>query len=58
LGGWLQREQTDVIAFLREENRILKAPPGSDCVSMAVSAGGWRKWGKCGRRMLAQVATW
>jgi hypothetical protein len=25
LYGWLQREQEDVIAFLREENRVLKA---------------------------------
>ena len=25
LCGWVQREQNDVIAFLREENRILKA---------------------------------
>jgi putative transposase len=25
LSGWLQREQADVIAFLREENRLLKA---------------------------------
>ena len=25
LCGWLQREQQDVIAFLREENRVLKA---------------------------------
>ena len=25
LGGWLHREQADVIAFLREENRLLKA---------------------------------
>jgi hypothetical protein len=24
LGGWLQREQADVIAFLRGENRLLK----------------------------------
>jgi hypothetical protein len=23
--GWLEREQRDVIAFLREENRVLKA---------------------------------
>jgi hypothetical protein len=23
-GGWLHREQADVIAFLREENRVLK----------------------------------
>jgi len=25
LGGWLQREREDVMAFLREENRVLKA---------------------------------
>ena len=25
LGGWLHREQADVIAYLREENRLLKA---------------------------------
>jgi hypothetical protein len=25
LSGWLQREQEGVIAFLREENRVLKA---------------------------------
>ena len=25
LCGWLQREQENVIAFLREENRVLKA---------------------------------
>jgi hypothetical protein len=25
LCGWLQREQEDVIAFLRDENRVLKA---------------------------------
>jgi hypothetical protein len=25
LCGWLQREQDDVIAFLLEENRVLKA---------------------------------
>jgi len=23
-GGWLQREQEDVLAFRREENRVLK----------------------------------
>ena len=27
--GWLEREQRDVIAFLREENRALKAQLGS-----------------------------
>jgi hypothetical protein len=26
--GWLEVEQRDVIAFLREENRALKAPLG------------------------------
>jgi hypothetical protein len=25
LVGWLEREQRDVIAFLHEENRVLKA---------------------------------
>ncbi len=29
LWGWLDREQRDVIAFLREENRVLKAQLGS-----------------------------
>ena len=28
LVGWLEREQRDVIAFLREENRVLKAQLG------------------------------
>lgn len=33
VGGWPESEQTHVIAFLREENRVLKArragqPPG------------------------------
>ena len=27
LGSWNHREQADVIAFLREENRVLKARP-------------------------------
>jgi hypothetical protein len=30
LCGWLQREQQDVIAFLREENRVLKARAGRE----------------------------
>ncbi len=29
LFGWLEREQRDVIAFLREENRALKVQLGS-----------------------------
>jgi len=44
LGGWLQREQADVIAFLREENRLLKA-------RLAVLGH------RLGRSLLVQVAT-
>ena len=58
LGGWLQREQVDVIAFLREENRILKTRVAGQRLRFDDSERRrWRKWGKCGRRMLAQVAT-
>ena len=28
LGAWLQREQEDVVAFLREENRVVRAQLG------------------------------
>ena len=28
LAGWLQRHQQQVIAYLQEENRVLKAQPG------------------------------
>jgi hypothetical protein len=45
LGSWLHREQADVIAFLREENRILKARlDGRACVSTTASADAWPKW--------------
>jgi len=57
--AWLHREQTDLIAFLREQNRVLKS-----------RLGGWRlrfedderrRLGelghRLGRRLLAQVAT-
>jgi hypothetical protein len=56
LGGWLHREQADVIAFLREENRILKARlAGGACVSTMVSGDVWRNWdiglvAECSRR--------
>jgi len=58
LGGWLQREQADVIAFLREENRILRARvPGQrlrfDGERRRLAALGHT----LGRRVLAQVAT-
>src|SRR5688572_16956662 len=55
-GGWLHREQADVIAFLREENRILKARlVGQRCVSRTVSGDASRNWdsrlvAECSRR--------
>jgi hypothetical protein len=46
LGGWLQREQAYVIAFLREENRILKGRLSwqSACVSTTASTGASPNW--------------
>jgi hypothetical protein len=46
LGGWLQRGQADVIAFLREENWILQARV----------AGQRLRFDDSERRRLAQVA--
>jgi len=43
LGGWLHREQADVIAFLREENRLLGSPDGA-CVSTTVSTDASPNW--------------
>jgi putative transposase len=57
--GWLDREQCDVIAFLREENRVLKAQLGSrrlrlhDDQRRRLAVLGQR----LRRRMLRQVAT-
>ena len=59
LCGWLQREQEDVIAFLREENRVLKARLEGrrlrldDDERRRLAALGHR----LGRRLLADVAT-
>ena len=59
LGGWLHREQADVIAFLREEDRILKARLSGqrlrfeDGERRCLAELGQR----LGRRVLAQVAT-
>jgi hypothetical protein len=59
LGGWLHREQADVIAFLREENRILKSKLAGqrlrfeDGERRRLAALGYR----LGRRVLTQVAT-
>src|SRR5687768_18067832 len=59
LCGWLRREQEDVIAFLREENRVLKARLEGrrlrldDDERRRLAELGHR----LGRRLLAQVAT-
>jgi hypothetical protein len=58
LCGWLQRAQEDVIAFLREENRVLKARLEGrlrfdDQERRRVAELGHR----LGRRWLADVAT-
>jgi hypothetical protein len=45
LCGWLHREQEDVIAFLREENRVLKARSRvSDSVWTTASVGASQNW--------------
>ena len=57
--GWLEREQRDVIAFLREENRALKAQLGrrrlrlNDDQRRRLAALGLR----LGHGMLREVAT-
>jgi transposase InsO family protein len=59
LGGWLHREPADVIAFLREENRLLKARLAGqrlrfdDAERRRLAELGYR----LGRRLLTQVAT-
>jgi transposase InsO family protein len=59
LGGWLHREQADVIALLREENRILKAPLAGR--RLRFEDGERRRLAELGQRLgrpvLAQVAT-
>ena len=59
VGGWLHREQADVIAFLREENRILKVRLAGQ--RLRFDDGERRRLGelghRLGRRLLAQVAT-
>lgn len=57
--GWLEREQRDVIAFLREENRTLKAQLGSQ--RLRLNDGQRRRLAALGQRlgrgMLRDVAT-
>jgi hypothetical protein len=59
LCGWLQREQEDVIAFLREENRVLKAPLEGQRIRFDDRER--RRRGelghRLGRQLLARVAT-
>ena len=59
LCGWLQREQENVIAFLREENRVLKAQLEGRRLRLADSER--RRLAelghRLGRRLLADVAT-
>ena len=59
LFGWLEREQRDVIEFLREENRILKAPLHGR--RMRLSDDERRRLAvigqHLGRRILADIAT-
>jgi hypothetical protein len=59
LGGWLHREQADVITFLREENRILKARLAGK--RLRFEDGERRRLATLGqllgRRVLAQVST-
>jgi putative transposase len=59
LFGWLEREQRDVIDFLREENRVLRAQLGgrrirlNDDQRRRLAVIGQR----LGRRLLTEVAT-
>jgi putative transposase len=59
LGGWLHREQADVIAFLREANRFLKSRLASR--RLRFDDGERRRLAdfghRLGRRLLTQVAT-
>ena len=59
LCGWLEREQRDVIAFLREENRALRAQLGSR--RLRLNDGQRRRLAvlgqRLGRAVLRDVAT-
>jgi putative transposase len=57
--GWLQREQHEVIAYLREENRVLKAQLHNQRLRLTDDERRrLASLGAClGRRLLAQVAT-
>src|SRR5262245_61536067 len=59
--GWLQADQRDVIAFLREENRVLKAQLGSRRIRIQLHDDQRRRLAVLGRRLgrslLRDVAT-
>jgi hypothetical protein len=56
--AWLHREQTDLIAFLREENRVLKSRLGGRRLRFGARATTPRRTGApTPRRLLAQVST-
>jgi hypothetical protein len=42
--GWLEREQRDVIGFLREENRVLKAQLRGRRLRLTTITDGLRSW--------------
>jgi putative transposase len=57
--GWLQREQHEIILYLREENRVLKAQLRHQRLRLTDND---RRWlaalgERLGRRVLEQVAT-
>ena len=57
--GWLQREQTEAIRYLREENRILKAQLGNrrQCLTDDERRRLANVGARLGRRRLMEVAT-
>jgi hypothetical protein len=57
--GWLQREQSDVIDYLREENRILKMQLGPRRLRLTEADRRRlaRRGARLGRRLLREVAT-
>lgn len=52
LAGWLNRQQQDIVEYLREENRVLREQlKGRRIRSRMPNAGGWlpraRHWAVC-----------
>jgi putative transposase len=57
--GWLQREQHEIIQYLREENRVLKVQLGGSRIRLTdAQRRRLARWARLlGRRLLMQVAT-